>query len=113
MLLHEQHTGSSYFWKINIPKTAAKETRSAVTHIREYSSGLCKQAQDVTFTTEPADHRERGVGGGLLTMIQTGEGTLLRTCGASEDTDDTPPPHHSSEKSHGSLTVCTVTLMLL
>lgn len=68
--------------------------------------------------TRPSPRSCRPPGGAVatnwtLTMIQTGEGTLLRMCGASEDTEETPPPHHSSEKSHGSLTVCTVTLMLL
>lgn len=35
-----QHSESSYFWKMKIPTTAAKEMRSANTHIRQYSSGL-------------------------------------------------------------------------
>lgn len=119
--LHLLQGGGSYFWKMNIPRTAAKDTRSAVTHTRQYSSGLCKQ--DTTFSTQPlggallsgggTNSSKKGGGrNGVLTMIQTGEGTLLRTCGASEDTEGTPP-HHSSEKSQGSLTVCTVTLMLL
>lgn len=30
----------TYFWKMNIPMTTAKEMRSADTHIRQYSSGL-------------------------------------------------------------------------
>lgn len=32
----------TYFWKMNIPMTTAKEMRSADTHIRQYSSGLYK-----------------------------------------------------------------------
>lgn len=35
-------SGCTYFWKMNIPMTTAKEMRSTDTHIRQYSSGLWK-----------------------------------------------------------------------
>lgn len=67
--------GSTHFWSTKMPMMRLKEIRSAVTHMRQYSSGGCgEMTQDQLTVMAHLDQGAIGCGTSYIRLMRKGRG---------------------------------------